>query len=82
MLKNIIETFQNLDKEIFSFMKKGFHFCLFFGWISMLVLIVYHYYPSPMLYITGTLLFKFALTIFSSFIILGIGFDKIKKQIA
>ena len=82
MFKNIIETFHNLDKEILTFMKKGFCFCFFFGLISMLVLIAYHYYPFPMFYIVGTLLFKFALTIFSSFIILGIGFDKIKKQIA
>lgn len=82
MVNYIIKCFRNLDKEIKSLMMKGLFFSLCYCALSSVFLIVYHFFLFPFCYHWGTILFKSSLTIGSSFIVIGIGFDKIKKQMA
>ena len=68
--------------EVKNIMMNGFKFSFIFCIISVLVLIIYNFYMLPILYYSGTILFKTSLMFFVDFIILGIGFDTIKKQMA
>ena len=82
MIKNIIEKFKNLDNKVKDIMIKGFKFSFIFCIISVIILLIYNFYEIPILYYSGTILFKSSLMFFVDFIILGIGFDTIKKQMA
>lgn len=82
MIKTIINKFKNLDDKVKTIMINGFKFSFYFTLLSALVLIIYNVYSLPILYYCGTILFKTAIMFFVDFIILGIGFDTIKKQMA
>ena len=80
MMKLIINKFKTLDEQVQKIMINGFKFSFIFCIFASLLLLVYSFYLIPMLYYSGTLLFKSSLMFFASFVILGIGFDTIKKQ--
>ena len=80
MIKMIINKFKNLDNKVRIIMINGFKFSFYFTLLSILILIIYNIYSLPVLYSCGTILFKTSLMLFVDFIILGIGFDTIKKQ--
>ena len=82
MIKMIINKFNSLDDKVKNIMLKGFKFSFAFCILSALVLIVYNLYTLPILYSAGTILFKTSLMFFVDFIMLGVGFDTIKKQMA
>lgn len=82
MIKIIIDKFKNLDNKVKTIMINGFKFSFYFTLLSALILIIYNIYMIPILYYCGTILFKTSLMFFVVFIILGIGFDTIKKQMA
>ena len=82
MIKMIIDKFKNLDDKVKDIMIKGFKFSFSFCIISALILLIYNFYMLPILYYSGTILFKTSLMFFVDFIILAIGFDTIKKQMA
>ena len=82
MIKKIIDKFKNLDTTVKNIMINGFKFSFVFCIFSVLILFIYTFYLLPVLYYVGIILFKTALMFFVDFIILGIGFDTIKKQMA
>ena len=82
MLKMIIDKFNNLDTKVKSIMKNGFKFSFAFCVLSIFILSIYNFYMLPILYYSGTILFRSSLMFFVDFIILGFGFDTIKKQMA
>jgi len=82
MIKMIINKFKSLDVKVKNIMLKGFKFSFTFCILSSLILLIYNFYMFPILYYSGTILFKTSLMFFVDFIILGIGFDTIKKQMA
>ena len=82
MIKTIINTIKSLDNQVKHIMINGFTFSFIFCIISILILLIYKLYMMPILYYSGIILFKTSSIFFSSFIILGIGFDTIKKQMA
>jgi len=81
MIKMIIEKYKNIDDKVKKIMINGFKFSFAFLILSILVLGAYQVYMLPIIYICGTILFKTSLMFFVDFIILGIGFDILKKQI-
>lgn len=82
MIKMVINKFKNLDNKVKIIMINGFKFSFAFCILSILILSTYSLYMLPILYCIGTILFKTSLMFFVDFIILGIGFDTIKKQMA
>ncbi len=83
MIKIIKNEFNNLDNTVKKIMKNGFKFAFTFCIFSTIILLIYTlFYKMPIIYYAGTTLFKTSLMFFADFIILGIGFDKIKKQMA
>ena len=82
MLKKIINKFKNLDDKVKKIMVNGFKFSFLFCIFSAIILFVYNFYSLPILYYVGTILFKTSLMFFVDFLVLGIGFDTIKKQMA
>ena len=81
MIKMIINKYKNIDDKVKSIMINGFKFSFAFCVFSIFVLCAYNLYMLPVLYYSGTVLFKTSLMFFVDFIILGIGFDILKKQI-
>lgn len=82
MLKMIINKFKNIDDSVKKIMINGFKFSFLFCIFSAIILLIYNFYTIPILYYSGTILFKTSLMFFVDFLILGIGFDTIKKQMA
>lgn len=82
MLKNIRNMLKELDNTVKNIMINGFKFSFLFCMFSTFILLIYNLYMLPILYYSGIILFKTSLMFFADFIILGIGFDKIKKQMA
>ena len=82
MMRIIINKFKNLDNKVKEIMISGFKFSFIVCLLSILILLIYNFYMLPILYDIGTILFKTSLMFFVDFIILGIGFDTIKKQMA
>lgn len=82
MIKKIVNKFKNLDDKVKTIMINGFKFSFIFCIFSIFILGTYNFYMLPILYYTGTILFKTSLMFFADFIILGFGFDTIKKQMA
>ena len=82
MFKVIKEKFKNIDKSIKNIMLKGIKFSFAFCIFSAIILLVYNFYMLPIIYYSGTILFKTSLMFISYFIVLGVGFDTIKKQMA
>ena len=81
MLKIIIEKYKNIDEKVKKIMINGFKFSFISLLFSVLILSIYTSYTLPILYYSGTTLFKTSLMFFADFIVLGIGFDTLKKQI-
>lgn len=82
MLKTIINSIKKLDIKVKKIMVRGFEFSFIFCIFSALILLFYDFYMLPILYYSGLILFKTSIMFFVDFIILGIGFDTIKKQMA
>lgn len=83
MMEMIINKFKNLDVKVKLIMLNGFKFAFGFCIFSTFILAIYHYLcMTPILYYVGTILFRTSLMFFVDFVILGIGFDTIKKQMA
>ncbi len=82
MIKLIIDEYKNLDNKVKNIMVNGFKFSFLCLIISILVLGIYHLYMLPIIYNCGTILFKTSIMFIVDFIILGIGFDTVKKQMA
>lgn len=83
MIKMIINKVKNLDEKVRKIMLSGFKFAFFFCLLATFVLAIYDFcYMAPILYLAGTILFKTSLMFFVDFLILGFGFDTIKKQMA
>lgn len=80
MIKMFLDKLKNLDDKVKDIMINGFRFSFVSLLLSALVLEIYGIYTLPIIYICGTLLFKTSLMFFADFIILGIGFDTLKKQ--
>ena len=80
MIKIIIEKYKNIDDKVKKIMINGFKFSFVFLMLSVLVLVAYKIYMLPIIYTCGTILFKTAIMFIVDFIILGIGFDTLKKQ--
>ncbi len=81
MIKMIRNKFENLDLKVKNIMKYGFTFSLLFCLFSILILYTYHTtYTIPLIFTIGTILFKSSLMFFVDFLICGIAFDSIKKQ--
>lgn len=80
MIKVIKEKYKNIDDKVKKIMINGFKFSFAFLMLSILVLGAYKLYMLPVIYICGTILFKTSLMFIVDFIILGVGFDTLKKQ--
>ena len=80
MIKMIIDKYKNLDDKVKKIMINGFKFSFIFLLISVSVLGAYRLYLLPMIYTCGIILFKTGIMFIVDFIILGIGFDTLKKQ--
>jgi len=81
MIKIIINKFTNMDIKVKTIMINGFKFSFMSLLFSILILSIYHINLLPILFDCGTILFKTSLVFFVDFIIMGVGFDTIKKQI-
>ena len=80
MIKIIVDKYKNIDEKVKKIMIRGFKFSFAFLIISLLVLGTYQLYMLPILFTCGTILFKTGLMFIVDFIIMGIGFDILKKQ--
>ena len=82
MIEMIINKLKNLDNKVRKIMVNGFKFSFLFCIFSAIILLMYNFSNLPILYYAGTIIFKSSLMFFVDFLILGIGFDTIKKQMA
>ena len=83
MIKMIVNKMKNLDHKVRKIMINGFKFAFAFCIFATSILAIYHYfYMQPILYYAGTILFKTSVMFFVDFLIMGFGFDTIKKQMA
>lgn len=81
MIKAIIDKLKNIDSKVKKIMISGFKFSFICCILSTIVLYIYNLYMFPIIYYCGIILFKSSLMFFADFIILGVGFDVIKKQL-
>ena len=82
IIKMLIDKFKNLDKKVKKIMKVGFNFSFILAIISCLLLFTYEFFYSfPNLFYSGISLFRTSIMFACSFIMFGIGFDTIKKEI-
>jgi len=82
VISKILEQFNNIDVDVKKIMISGFKFSFIVTIISGIILFTYNLSFIPILYHCGTKLFKISLMFFTDFLIIGFGFDKIKKQMA
>lgn len=82
MINKILEKFKNIDKDVKKIMINGFKFSFAITVISSIILVTYNLSSIPILYYCGTIIFKSSLMFFADFLIMGFGFDTIKKQMA
>lgn len=82
MIETIINKFKNFDDKVKKIMINGIKFAFLFCIFSAIILLIYNFYTLPLLYYIGTMVFKTSLMLFVDFIIMGVGFDTIKKQTA
>ena len=80
MIKMFLDNLNNMDDKVKGIMINGFKFSFVFLIFSVLILFVYQLYMLPIIYDCGTLLFKTAIMFIADFVMLGIGFDTLKKQ--
>jgi len=82
MIQQLIKKIKELDKSIICIMKKGVIFSFIIAILSALILITYKVcYISPDLYYIGLSLFQTSLMFIVIFIIYGLAFDKILKEL-
>lgn len=82
MIKNILNSFKNLEDITYKIMKKGISYCLVLSMISCLILLAYIFlFLSPTVYYMGFSLFRLSLYFTVEFIVCGFVVDNIKKQI-
>jgi len=75
------DIFKNLDKKIFSFMKKGFAISYFIGIIAILLLAIYKSsYISYDLVDASIILFRTSIFFLVQFFVCGIAVNKICKM--
>ena len=77
---SFLDKIKNLDKTIIKIIKIGFIICSSLTVISVILLFTYHIYSKPNLFYIGIELLKNALMFACMFLIFGIGFDTIKKD--
>jgi len=80
MIKLILKKYENIDDKVKKIMVNGFKFSFACIILSIIVLCAYKLYMLPVIYLCGTILFKTAIMFVVDFILLGIGFDTLKKQ--
>lgn len=78
MFKIIKDKVENIDKSVKRIMLEGIKFSFGFCIFSTIILLIYNFNMLPII----TILFKTSLMFIFYFIVLGIGFDTIKKQMA
>ena len=78
---SFLEKIKNLDKTIIKIIHIGFIICSLLAIISSILLFTYHIYSIPNLFYIGINLLRNALMFACMFLIFGIGFDAIKKEI-
>ena len=82
MIKELIDTINNIDKKIIKIMICGLKFSFIICVVSCMISLYYISNPiSHILYDSGIILFKTGLTFASAFFVCGFAIDKIKKQI-
>ena len=82
MIKNIINSFKNLDSITYKIMKKGFKYCFILCIISSIILFTYkNFISSPNIYYIGLSLLKLSIYFAVEFVVCGFVVDNIKKQI-
>ena len=78
----LINKFKNLDENIKRIMKIGFKSSFSLCLIAVSILFTYiSFYKIPTLFYIGISLLHSSLMFLCTFLICGIGFDTIKKQI-
>ena len=80
MLKEILDTFKNLEKVTYKIMKSGFNFCFILCLISTLILCLYNTSYSLDTYYIGIGLFKLSIYFMVEFIVCALVIDNIKNQ--
>ena len=82
MIKNILDSYRNLDNITHKIMKKGFYFCFTLCIISCIILLTYEiFFSYPSIYYIGLSLLKLSIYFMIEFIVCGFVVDNIKKQI-
>ena len=82
MLKNIINSYKNLDKLTYKIMKNGLLFCFTLCLISTVVLFTYEVFiSSPSIYYIGLGLFRLSIIFGIEFIVCALVVDSLKKQL-
>lgn len=82
MINTIISLFQHLEKKIIALMKIGFTSSFIVCLLSSIILITYKCNPISLdFYYSGLLLFQAGMMIAVSFIICGVVFDTLQKNL-
>lgn len=82
MIKNLIESYKNLDVLTYKILKNGLKFCFILCLISVGFLLTYEAFIAfPFLYHTGLSMFRLSLIFAIEFIICALVVDSLKKQI-
>ena len=82
MIKNIINSYKNLDSLAYKIMKNGLKFCFLLSILAALILLVYKdLFASPYMYYIGINLFRLSIVFSSEFIICAFVVDSLKKQL-
>lgn len=81
-MNKVLNMFNSMDEKIKKIMANGTLIGFILSIISCILLIIYKLtYPSPILFKIGIYIFKNSILIISSFLGIGIMFDKIKKDL-
>lgn len=83
MVNMFIDMIKNLEEKIVRIMKYGFLSALLICAMSALVLVTYEFNPISLdLYYSGLSLFQSGITVAVAFVVCGIAFDTIQKNLA
>jgi len=81
-INKLLNIIKNFDKNISKIVQFGFIFCFILCMIAVSILFTYEsIYSLPILFYIGYSLFKSSLMFSVTFLICGISFDKIKKEL-
>lgn len=81
LINTLISTIKNLDKKVYEVMINGLKFSFILCLISTYILLSYIQYGIPLVFYIGISLFKTALSFGVTFLIFGISFNTVKKEI-